>query len=319
MSGNMEPEFKLRKYKPAEQIPEYATVLFAGGRRTGKSFCGRDFLWHIKDKVYDCNVFSGTIDPDHRWEQYTPKTLVKYCLEEFDEPSMLKAIRLQEKRKRIAEKYSAECPPTCMVFEDIGHLTPSIWKSKPLMAMIYNGRWARSYCFLMLQYLIDLRKGFRGSIDVAVFTREANAEIREIIRKNFAGCLSPAQFASVFAECTANKKVMVVNCRSDTGKIEDTIFWYKAKDRGYFKVGHPDVWKARTAADEKEESDPEDDSARERAQSTMIGKSAHRGPGAVVHLLGDKGDWNSDGEWDVNLKAKKQKKKKSNSSKRKKE
>ena len=159
----MATEIKVKKFHPERQIPEYASVLFAGGRRTGKSFCGRDFLWHLRHKVYDCKVYSGTIDPSHRWESYTRKSLVHYCLEEFDEANMLKDLRMQEKRKRIAEKYKVECPPTLLVFEDIGHLTPSIWKSKPMMACIYNGRWKRSYCFLLLQYLIELRKGYATS------------------------------------------------------------------------------------------------------------------------------------------------------------
>lgn len=296
----MATEVKLRRFDPTTQIPPYASILFAGGRRTGKSFCGRDFLWHIRNKVYDCKVYSGTIDPDHRWESYTPRALVHYCLEEFDEPNMLKDIRLQEKRKRMATKYGEECPPTCMVFEDIGHLTPSIWKSKPMMSMIYNGRWAKSYCFLMLQYLIELRKGFRGSIDIAVFTRESNAEIRQLIYKNFAGVIKTfAQFEAIFFQCTQDHRVMVVDCRANSYLIEDNIFWYKAKDRGYFHMGHPDVWARANAGDEDdEESDPEEDAARLKTQAQMpVGRRGAYIP-TTVKLVEESGGWGDDGEWE---------------------
>lgn len=297
----MATEIKLRKFKPDEQIPPYASVLFAGGRRTGKSFCGRDFLWHIRNKVYDCKVYSGTIDPDYRWEKYTTKALTHYCLEEFDEPNMLKDIRAQEKRKRLAEKYSEECPPTVMVFEDIGHLTPSIWKSKPMMAMIYNGRHTKSYVFLMLQYLIELRKGFRGSIDVAVFTRESNSQIRELIWKNFCGVIPTfQQFETVFFECTRDHRCLVVDCRANSYNIEDNLFWYKAKDRGFFHVGHPDVWNRRYTNTE-EESDPEEDAARQRTQNEMPrGRKGASLPTTVKLMEEDTGGggWGDDGEWD---------------------
>ncbi|MDR3539351.1 MAG: hypothetical protein P4L69_00045 [Desulfosporosinus sp.] len=292
----------MRKFDPGTQLPDYASVLFAGGRRTGKSFCGRDFAWHIRKRVYDAKIYSGTIDEDHKWDRYTPKRLVHYCLEEFDELNMLKDIRMQEKRKRLAEKYNAVCPPTLLLFEDIGHLTPSIWKSKPMISTIYNGRWSKTYTFLMLQYLIELRKGFRGSIDIAVFTRESNAQIRKLIYENFGGCFaSYAQFETVFFKCTENHKVMVIDCRANSYDITSNIFWYKAKDRGYFKMGHPDVW--AHGNEEFADSDPEEDAATAKALTQQIkGKKGTFVP-LDVKLMDDatKGDWGSDGEWDESI------------------
>lgn len=299
-------ELQFHKWDPST-IREYSSILFTGGRRTGKSFCMRDIMWHIKDRVYDATIFSGTIDPDHRWEKYTPSSLVHYCLEEFDEEGMMRSIKIQEKRKRLAEKYDAACPPTLMLFEDVGHLTPDVFKNKAMKSMVFNGRWARSYCFMAIQYLMDLKKGMRGSMDYAIFTMEQNASIRRAIYEQFGGIFPTfGEFETVFLELTKDKRVIVFDCRATSYKIEECVFWYKAQDRGFFHMGHPDVW-ARVKGrfdDDDDESDPEGEE--ERRKAIMERTRGVKGAKFEVKLLGDDGgEWGEDGEWKENADKKK--------------
>jgi len=234
--------YRLRKFDP-KSIRQYSTVLFAGGRRTGKSFVMRDFLWHIADCLYDCNIFSGTYDEEHPWTKFSPKQLVHYCLEEFDVASMKAAMSNQEVRKKLAETHRTKCPPTMMLFEDIEHLQPPIWKDQSMRALMLNGRWSKSYCFVAFQYIMEVKMAMRGSFDYAVFAMENSAAVRDRIWKQFGGIFETfKEFEQVFFKCTENYKVMVIDCRSRSYNVEDTVFWYKAKDRGNFKIGHPDVW-----------------------------------------------------------------------------
>lgn len=291
-------EIRIKRFDPTK-IRDYSTILFAGGRRSGKSYCMRDFIWYIKQRVYDTHVFSGSIDPEHRWEDYTPKSMVHYCLEEFDEDGMREYMRNQEKRKALSEKFKMDCPPSLVIFEDIAHLTPSIWKDKSIKAMVFNGRWAKSFCFIAIQYMIDMKKGLRGSQDYAVFTLETNSTIRKSIYEQFCAIFPTyGQFEKTYFECTKDHRVMVVDCRAQSYNISDVVFWYKAKDRGTFKIGHPDIWRVYTSKPKKHQTEP---------TSGKGGKWAE----TEVKLLGDdEGEWGSDGEWKETSRKKKRKNKK---------
>ena len=43
-------------------------------------------------------------------------------------------------------------------------------------------------------------------------------------------------------QCTENYECLVLDNTSRSNKIEDTVFWYKAKERKEFKMGSPALW-----------------------------------------------------------------------------
>lgn len=271
-------EVKIKKFDPTT-LREYASVLFAGGRRTGKSYVMRDFMWHIRKKVYDCKIYSGTVDEDHPWPSFTPEALVTHCLEEFPIDDMRKAIQTQENRKKLAAKHGTKCPPSLMVFEDLEHIQPPIWKDQSMRALIFNGRWSKSYCFVAFQYLMEVKMAMRGSFDYAVFAMENSAAVRERIYKQFGGIFPNfAEFEAVFFECTKDYRVMVIDCRARSYNLEDVVFWYKAKDRGVFRMGHPDVWKSAPRPDSS-------DSEEERKRRKSLAAVPRSGRGGVRRTL----------------------------------
>ena len=270
---------KIHKFDP-RTIREYASILFAGGRRTGKSFVMRDFLWFLRHKIYDAIIFSGTIDEDHPWERYTPQRLVHPCLEEFPIEITKKAIKNQERRKVLAKKYNAKCPPSVMVFEDVEHLQPPIWNNQSMRSLVFNGRWSKEYCFVAFQYIMEVKMSMRGSFDYAVFAMENSPAVRERIWKQFGGIFPTfAEFESVFFECTKNFRVMVIDCRARSYNLEDCVFWYKAKDRGTFKLGHPDVWS------QKVDNSSEDSDAEKKRHKALYGRTrSGRGAAAAANM-----------------------------------
>ena len=75
---NDEVELNIKKFDPHTMRP-YSTVLFAGGRRTGKSSLMRDIIGSISRRFYDMHVFTGTIEDDHPWTDMTPAKYVHIC------------------------------------------------------------------------------------------------------------------------------------------------------------------------------------------------------------------------------------------------
>ena len=62
---------KIKKFDP-NTIRKNSRILFCGPPRCGKSYCMRDFLYHIKDRVFDAVAFSATVEEDHPLTNYIP-------------------------------------------------------------------------------------------------------------------------------------------------------------------------------------------------------------------------------------------------------
>ena len=55
-------------------------------------------------------------------------------------------------------------------------------------------------------------------------------------------------------QCTQNYECLVIDNTSQSNKIEDCIFWYKAEMHGDFRIGAPEFW-AHSAAHYKEKEE----------------------------------------------------------------
>jgi hypothetical protein len=234
---------KFKRFNP-RTMRDMSTVLFVGGRRSGKSMAMRAFMYEIRSRVYDGHVWSGTYDEDHPWGSYFPTRGVHYCTEEFQEDALDETLRTQKQRKEIGERYGLKCPPSILVFEDLEFIKPSIWSRQGTRALIFNGRWLREFCFVAYQYIMEVKLEMRGSFDYAVFTMENSKSVRERIWKQFAGVFESFDaFEAAFKQLTKDWKVMVIDMRCKSYDPSESVFWYKADpDLPVFKVGHRDSW-----------------------------------------------------------------------------
>jgi hypothetical protein len=57
-------------------------------------------------------------------------------------------------------------------------------------------------------------------------------------------------------QCTQNYECLVVSNNTQSNKIEDIIYWYKAEIHGDFRIGLPEFW-SHSAAHYKEAEDAE--------------------------------------------------------------
>lgn len=236
------PKGVIRKFDP-RTIRPHSTVLFAGGRRTGKSFCMRDWMYHIRKRVYDCYVYSGTREDKFPWEEFTPEKYVNYVGEVFPDADLKAALDRQQLRKQIAVEHRQECPPSLFVFEDLEFLKKSMWKNQQIRKLMFNGRHFASVCFAAVQYIMEIDMAIRGMFDYAIFAVTPSQAVRKRIHAQFGGVVASfSKFEKIFMQCTRDHRVMVVDCRATEYGIEDSIFWYKASDNGIFKIGVKGVW-----------------------------------------------------------------------------
>lgn len=240
----------IRKFDP-KSIREYSTVLFAGGRRTGKSFMMRDIMYHLRKRFYDVTVVSGTKDMDHPWENYVPLKYVTYlmgengdeCIDEFPDYIIEAVQKRQEYRKGVAAEYGAVCPPSLIVLEDLEFLKHSMWNEQGLRRIMFNGRHPKTYLFTAIQYIMEIKMGVRLMFDYAVFMLEPSIECRNRIYRFFGGVFGDFdKFERVFKACTEDYKCMVVDLRPKKYEIPESVFWYRAKEHPPFHMGHRSIW-----------------------------------------------------------------------------
>jgi hypothetical protein len=58
-------------------------------------------------------------------------------------------------------------------------------------------------------------------------------------------------------QCTENFECLVINNNAKSNKLEDQIFWYKAHDRGTFKLGSKEYWELSADIPSSDDEDGE--------------------------------------------------------------
>ena len=98
---------------------------------------------------------------------------------------------------------------------------------------------------MTLQYAIDLPPALRANSDYIFVFKEPVLANREKLYKNFFGIFPTFDmFNKVMDACTENYECIVLDNTSKSNRIEDCVFWYKAKMHKNFKVGAPEYWHA---------------------------------------------------------------------------
>lgn len=235
--------FKIKRFDPCKIRP-FSTVLFAGGRRSGKSTVMREIMSILRKRFYEAIVYTGTNERDHPWSSMTPAKNVKMCLTEFPEEDLEAQLNIQRERIKMCEESGVQCPPTLLVFEDLEFLKDAIWNNQSVRSVWFNGRWSATYAFCAFQYIMEIKMALRNMFDYAFFMMDPNIKSRERIYQQYCGIIpNKDMFENIFKMCTTDYRAMVVDLRSRSYNLEDSIFWYKADPAlPPFRVGVADVW-----------------------------------------------------------------------------
>ena len=106
-----------------------------------------------------------------------------------------------------------------------------------------NGRHWRIFFMLTMQYCMDLPPDLRSNIDYIFVLRENIIQNQEKIYKNFFGIFPNFHiFQDVLTSCTEGYDCLVLDNTSRSNKIQDCVFWYRAKHGRSFKIGSKELW-----------------------------------------------------------------------------
>lgn len=227
-----------------------STCVFIGKRGTGKSTLVADMLYYIR-KIQAGVVVSATEDGNEFYEKIIPKILIH---SEYNPEIISQVI----KRQKSVIKDNKTTDKDVFVLLDDCMYDKKIIRDVNIRGIFMNGRHWKINFFLTMQYCMDLPPDLRSNIDYIFVLRENIIQNQEKIYKNFFGIFPHfSVFQDVLNSCTEGYDCLVLDNTSRSNKIQDCVFWYRAKPNRSFKMGSKELWKysVKNATEEKNEDD----------------------------------------------------------------
>lgn len=224
---------QIKKFNP-KTMRDNSIVVFIAKRMSGKSTCVKDIMYHKRHLPVGV-VMSGTEEGNCFYQKFIPDLFV---YNEYKSEVIDKIVTRQKALIKSGHQTSA------FIICDDCMYDKKFLREKIMRQIFYNGRHWNIFFMLTMQYCMDLTPDLRSNIDYIFVFRENILQNREKIYKNFFGIFPTFEmFNQVMNECTENYECIVLDNTIKSNKIEDVVFWYKAKMyENDFRVCHPKVW-----------------------------------------------------------------------------
>ena len=247
----------LRKFN-MKDIPQDAVAIFIGRRRTGKSTLVKDLLFHHQNMPLG-TVISGTeesngffkkmIPPIFIHGEYNPVILANFVKRQ-------KLVMQKIMQEQDAGRVSKLDPRSFLILDDCMY-DDSWTHDKNIRYLFMNGRWLKVFFLITMQFPLGIQPSLRTNVDYVFILREPYMSNRKRIFENYGSAFPSFEFfCQIMDQCTQNYECLVINNNTQSNKLEDAIFWYKAEMHTDFRIGAPEFW-AHSAALMKEKDEGE--------------------------------------------------------------
>jgi len=258
----------IKKFDP-KTIDPCRICVFIGRRGTGKSILVTDILYHMR-KIPMGVVMSGTEESNEHYKEYIPDSFI---YGQYEPEVIEKIITHQQgviKKCKTSEEKENTNNSVFMLLDDC--MFDNKWtRDKNMRCIFMNGRHYRIFFMLTLQYCMDLPPSLRGQIDYVFILRDNILENKQKLYKHFFGIFPNFDsFNEVLTQCTENYECLVLNNRTTSNKIEDVVFWYKAKLDRKFKMGSPSLWEHHRRNYNKNHDIPQETESKDLKKKSKI-------------------------------------------------
>jgi hypothetical protein len=235
-------DVSLRKFD-MRKIPQDAVCVFIGKRRTGKSTLVKDLLFNHQDMPLGV-VMSGTEESNSFYSKIVP------LVEGSFNPQMLSNLVKRQKMmmsKIVEEKDAGQTrsryDPRLMLILDDCMYDDNWTRDSNIRYIFMNGRHFKVFFLITMQYPLGIQPALRTNVDYVFILREPYLNNRKRIYENYASAFPSFEFfCQIMDQCTQNYECIVIDNTSQSNKLEDIVFWYKAEMHGDFRIGAPESW-----------------------------------------------------------------------------
>lgn len=241
---------QLKKFN-MQMIPEDAVCIFIGRRRTGKSTLVRDVLYHHRAMPLG-TVISGTEESNDFYKKMVPPHFIHgayspVIVQNYVNRQKLIMKKMMEEQQRTGHPSRID-PRSFLILDDC--LYDDSWsRDLNIRYLFLNGRWVKVFLMITMQYPLGVPPILRTNVDYTFILREPYLNNRKRIYENYGSAFPSFEFfCQVMDQCTQNYECLVVSNNTQSNKLEDIIFWYKAEIHGDFRIGAPEFWSYAGAA-----------------------------------------------------------------------
>ncbi len=257
------------------RIPQDAVCVFIGRRRTGKSTLVRDLLFHHQDMPLG-TVISGTEESNSFYGKMIPPLFIhgeynSLILANFVKRQKMVMARIMKDQE--AGQTSRLDPRSFMILDDCMY-DDSWTHDKNIRYLFMNGRWLKVFFLITMQYPLGIQPALRTNVDFVFVLREPYMSNRKRIFDNYCSVFPSFEFfCQIMDQCTQNYECLVIDNTSQSSRLDDCVYWYKAELHPPFRIGAPEFW-AHSAAHLKargeEEGNPYDPNASRKLKGPAI-------------------------------------------------
>ena len=244
-------ELKIRKFDPKklERIrtnPKQGetTILFVGSKRAGKTTMMLDIMKYLR-KIPRGIIVTGSLNSAKDFAKVFPDTFIFTDVNDNLIKKLNQIINDQEDINNSSRTNSDR--GFFILFDDCG-FDQKLAKQEVLRKIFMNGRHYHLQVLYAIQDTKSVPPGIRKNSDIIFIHRENGVKERKKLYEEFAGIVPDMKtFNTIMDHCTKDYRCLVVDRTVvNSNKIEDNIFFYKAKYYGEegpkFKMGSKEFW-----------------------------------------------------------------------------
>jgi hypothetical protein len=221
-------------------------IVVIGKKDTGKSFLVRDILFNTQHCFPIGTVISGTEVANEFFQHMVPS---KFIHDKYRPEIIMNVIKrqLNVKQNRNKDKLSkggssSIDPRAFLILDDC--LYDNSWIQQDSTRYVFmNGRHIDLTTMITMQYPLGVTPNLRTNIDFIFILRETMIGNRKRIYENYAGMFPTFDmFCQFMDSCTNNYECLVICNGIQSNRLEDQVFWYKAKDHEAFQLCDRSLW-----------------------------------------------------------------------------
>lgn len=217
-----------------------STILFVGSKRTGKTTMIQDILYYVR-KIPKGIIVTGSLSSAETFSEFFPKSFI---FESLDDEMVRRLERIIQKQEELRRKGTRLADyTTLLLFDDCGY-DKKFANKTVLRRMFMNGRHQNLFGAYSIQSCKSIPPDLRNNADFIFIHREPGIKERKKLHEEFASIIPDFKtFCRIMDVCTDNYGCIVVDKTTPSNKIEDCIFYYKARyPTRKFKLGSKELW-----------------------------------------------------------------------------
>lgn len=228
------------KMFPIEDMDYDSVIVMIAKRNSGKSFLCRDVLSYFRH-IPAGVVISATERKSPFFSEFMPN---EFIFDEF-EPSIV--ANVYERQELVIKKYGKDYKKfdsRCFILMDDCIADKRFFKDRGVRDIFMNGRHSNLMYLLTTQDCMAIPSDLRGNIDYVFILRETRVNILKKIYDHYASCIPTFDmFRYMMTVFTENYGVLVISNKAQSNRLEDQVFYYKAKEHPGLQICEGKAWK----------------------------------------------------------------------------